>query len=190
MSPTFPAKPSVQPQLRLKQIVILHTTVYYVEPGKSAANRNYKKSYSTLEIDSDIMVFDEGDHLSPPIRPPDGIEWQSIPVQDLHIEDEISGNIGLTFPRINGTSPFIRLPHATLLDIISHDVNVNYFVEFHSAAVTAKGSSLTRIRQSHICMCWSTALKKLKDCPRSSSLHGCITTQSLGKIGVDDEMCR
>ncbi len=58
--------------------------------------------------------------MSPPILPPDGIWWCSIPVQDLHIEDEIRGDIGLSFPRIDGTSPFIRLPRGISLEIISH----------------------------------------------------------------------
>ncbi len=58
--------------------------------------------------------------MSPPILPPDEIWWRSIPVQDLHVEDKIRGNIGLSFPRIDGTSPFIRLPCGISLEIISH----------------------------------------------------------------------
>ena len=57
--------------------------------------------------------------MSTPIRPPHRIQWCSIPVQDLHIEDELCGDIGLSFPRIDGTSPFIRLPRQVSLDIIS-----------------------------------------------------------------------
>ena len=58
--------------------------------------------------------------MSPPIRPPHGIKWCSIPVRDLHIEDELYGDRGLSFPRIDGTSPFIHLPCQVSLDIISH----------------------------------------------------------------------
>ncbi len=75
---------------------------------------------STTEIDSEIIVFDGGGHMSPPIRPPDGIRWRSIPVRDLHVENKISGDIGLSFPRIGGTSPFIPLPRGISLEIISH----------------------------------------------------------------------
>ncbi len=57
--------------------------------------------------------------MSPAIRPRDGIQWRSIPVQDLHIDDGFSGDIGLSFPRIDGTSPFIQLPHPISLEIIS-----------------------------------------------------------------------
>jgi len=57
--------------------------------------------------------------MSPPIRPPHGIWWCSIPVRDLHIEDELSGDLGLSFPRIDGASPFIRLPHLFSLKIVS-----------------------------------------------------------------------
>jgi hypothetical protein len=58
--------------------------------------------------------------MAPPTLPPDGIWWQSTPVQDLYVEDEIRGDIGLSFPRIDGTSPFICLPCGILLEIISH----------------------------------------------------------------------
>ena len=54
------------------------------------------------------------------ISPPKGIKWRSIPVKDLHIEDETNGSIGLSYPKMNGISPFIRLPCAISLDIISN----------------------------------------------------------------------
>ena len=75
---------------------------------------------SITEIDSKVVVVDGGCEMSPPIQPPHGIRWHSIPVRDLHIEDELSGDVGLSFPRIDGTSPFIRLPHRVSLEIISH----------------------------------------------------------------------
>jgi len=75
---------------------------------------------SHAEIDSKILVVDGGGGMSTPICPPHGIWWCSIPVRDLHIEDELYGDIGLSFPRIDGTSPFIRLPRRVSLDIISH----------------------------------------------------------------------
>ena len=62
------------------------------------------------EIDSEIIVFDGGNESTPPIRPPDDIRWRSIPIRHLHIEDELRGNIGLSFQKIEGVSPFIRLP--------------------------------------------------------------------------------
>ena len=63
--------------------------------------------FSIAEIDSKVIVVDGGCEMSPPIRPPHGIRWCPIPVRDLHIEDELCGHIGLSFPRIDGTSPFI-----------------------------------------------------------------------------------
>ena len=71
-----------------------------------------------IEIDSDIVVFDGGDPLTPPIRPPDDIIWRSIPVRELHIEDEIRCDIGLIFRQTDGVSSFIRLPRQMSLDII------------------------------------------------------------------------
>ena len=76
--------------------------------------------YSITEIDSKVIVVDGGCEMSPPIRPPHGIRWCPIPVRDLHIEDELCGDIGLSFPRIDGTSPFIRLPRQVSLEIMSH----------------------------------------------------------------------
>ena len=87
----------------LREIVVLSTQVLM----------------STSLIDSEIIVFDGGDNCTPPIRPPDGVTWRSIPVRDLHIEDEVRGDIGLSFPRIHGTSPFIRLPRDVSLAIIA-----------------------------------------------------------------------
>jgi hypothetical protein len=52
---------------------------------------------STDEIDQDIIVFDGGDPSTPPIRPPDDIIWRSVPVRELHIEDKIRCDVGLTF---------------------------------------------------------------------------------------------
>jgi hypothetical protein len=63
---------------------------------------------------------DGGCEMSAPIQPPHGIRWCPIPVRDLHIEDELCGHIGLSFPRIDGTSPFIRLPRQVSLEILSH----------------------------------------------------------------------
>ena len=75
---------------------------------------------SNAEIDSKIIVVDKGGGMSPPIRPPHEIKWCSIPVRDLHIEDKLCGDIGLSFPGIDGTSPFICLHCQVSLDIISH----------------------------------------------------------------------
>ena len=77
---------------------------------------------SITEIGSEIIVFEGRDicHLQSPIRPPDGIQWCSIPVRDLHIEDKISDDISRSSPRIHGTSPFICLSHGISLEIISH----------------------------------------------------------------------
>jgi hypothetical protein len=65
---------------------------------------------STNQIDQDIIVFDGGDPSTPPIRPPDDIIWPSVPVRELHIEDEIRCDIGLTFRHTDEVSSFIRLP--------------------------------------------------------------------------------
>jgi hypothetical protein len=100
---------------------------------------------SIAKIDSKIIVVDGGCEMSPPIRPPHGIRWCPIPVRDLHIEDELSGDIGISFPRIDGTSPFIRLPRQVSLEIISHvglpaiyDASV-MMVDIHASYVDVSG---------------------------------------------------
>ena len=63
------------------------------------------------QIDSKIIVFDGGDPNSPPIKSPDGVQWQSLSVRMLHIPDDNEQNIGLTAPRMDDDVPaFIRLP--------------------------------------------------------------------------------
>jgi len=76
--------------------------------------------FSRTEIDNEIIVIDGGTHPCPPICPPKGIKWRSISIQDLHIEDETNGSVGLSYPKMNGISPFICLPRAISLDIISN----------------------------------------------------------------------
>ncbi len=81
---------------------------------------------SMNNIDKDIIVFDGGYINTPPIRPPDGMNCCSIQVHDLYIVDEVNGDMGLTFPRINGALPFICLPWSMALDIIGQCGLVKY----------------------------------------------------------------
>jgi hypothetical protein len=83
---------------------------------------------SCKEIDEEIkiVVFDGSDvpsnHLDVPskhIQPPDGVMWRCINVRMLHVEDETRPNIGLTFPKLDGVYPFIRLPRQLSLGIIA-----------------------------------------------------------------------
>jgi hypothetical protein len=70
-------------------------------------------------IDREIIVFDGGNPHTPPIKPPNGVNWQSLSVRLLHIQDNIQPNIGLTAPRMGyDISPFIQLPRQMSLDII------------------------------------------------------------------------
>ncbi len=62
------------------------------------------------EIDSEVIVFDSGDNTTPPIKPPDDVLWRFISVTLLHVEDKTEPNIGLTYPKIDGVYPFIRMP--------------------------------------------------------------------------------
>ena len=74
--------------------------------------------FSLCDIEDDIVVFDGGNMSCPPITPPKTVEWRRHHVSDLYIHDDPQGDIGLTFRRIDGCLPFIRLPRNTSLDII------------------------------------------------------------------------
>ena len=74
--------------------------------------------FSISYIEDEIIVFDGGNLSCPPISPPKTVGWRCHHVSDLHIEDDLRGDIGLTFRRIEGCLPFIRLPRNTSLDII------------------------------------------------------------------------
>jgi hypothetical protein len=45
--------------------------------------------------------------------------WRYLAVRMLHVEDETRPNIGLTFPKLDGVYPFIRLPCQLSLGIIA-----------------------------------------------------------------------
>ena len=77
---------------------------------------------STHEINKEIIVFDGGILDNPPTRPPDGVIWRCIPIREgnyVHICDEVDPHRGLTFQRVENVLPFIRLPRALSLNIIS-----------------------------------------------------------------------
>jgi hypothetical protein len=52
------------------------------------------------------------------ITPPKNVKWRHHHVSDFHIQDDIRGDIGLTFCRIDGCLPFICLPRNISLSII------------------------------------------------------------------------
>ena len=74
--------------------------------------------FSKDDIKNDIIVFDGGNSSCPMISPPKRVTWRRHHVSDLYIQDNLRGDIGLTFRRIDGCLPFIRLPRNTSLDII------------------------------------------------------------------------
>jgi hypothetical protein len=53
---------------------------------------------TTIKINNEVTVFDGGNNNTPPIRPPNGIQWHSISVRELCTKDETRGDISLTFP--------------------------------------------------------------------------------------------
>lgn len=75
--------------------------------------------FSMDDINSNIIVFDGGNSSCPIITPPKRVTWRRHHVSDLHIKDDLRGDIGLTYRRIDGCLPFIRLPRNTSLAIIS-----------------------------------------------------------------------
>jgi len=70
------------------------------------------------EVDKEFIIFDGGNVNNPPILPPDGVIWQSIPISKVHIYDDINPDIGLTITHSDNALPFIHLPRAISLKII------------------------------------------------------------------------
>ncbi len=70
-----------------------------------------QRTISPLLIKEHIVVFDGGNMGCPPITPPKSTTWRCHHVSELHAPDKISGDIGLSFPSIDGCPPFILCTH-------------------------------------------------------------------------------
>ena len=68
---------------------------------------NFNSTVSIDDINEEIIVFDGGNPDCPPITPPNCVIWRRLHVSDLCIRDDVRPTVGLTFPRVNGTLPFI-----------------------------------------------------------------------------------
>ncbi len=54
-------------------------------------------TFSIADINKDIIVFDGGNSSCPMMTPPKTMKWRGHHVSDLHIQDDLQGDIGLTF---------------------------------------------------------------------------------------------
>jgi len=107
---------------------------------------------SINEIEDEIIVFDGGEIDNPPIKPPDGVDWRSIPIvfgSHVHICDEVDPNCGLTFQRVDNVLPFIRLPRAMSLNILSQVGHYSIIKALH-ACEKHKKASLVRSDRKRI----------------------------------------
>ncbi len=101
---------------------------------------------STHKIENKIIVFDGGGIDNPPIKPPDGVVWQCIPTcvgNYVHICDEFDPNCGLMFQHVDNVLPFIRLPRAMSLNILSQVGHYSIIKALH-ACEKLKRTSLVR----------------------------------------------
>ena len=103
-------------------------------------------------IDKEIIVFDGGVIDNPLIRPPDRVVWQCISVSEgkyVHISKEVDPHCGLSYQQLDIGLPFIRLPQAQSLNILSytgHQAIINAL----DACEKLKRSSLVRCDCKHI----------------------------------------
>jgi len=98
---------------------------------------------SHQQINSEVIVFDGGNLTCPPIKPPDGLLWHSFPVHMLHVEDEIDPNLGLTYLKIDGIRPFIRMPRNMSLSITAN-VGLKKIMNSLNACEKLRSTSLSR----------------------------------------------
>jgi hypothetical protein len=107
---------------------------------------------SSHEIDKEIIVFDSRAIDNPPIRPPDGVVWQHIPVSEgkyVHVSDEVDPHCGLTFQQPDNVLPFIRFPRAQSLNILSHTGH-QAIIKALNACEKLKRTSLVRSDHKHM----------------------------------------
>ncbi len=91
-------------------------------------------------------MVDGGNSGNPPIIHPDGIIWHCLSVLDgshLHVQDESNPLRGLTFPRVDGALPFIKMPCDDLLSI-TQKVTMNDIVSTLEECERLKKTSLIR----------------------------------------------
>jgi hypothetical protein len=104
---------------------------------------------SIQEIEDGIIVFDGGNPTTPPILPPDGLTWRSIPISKLYVDDETNPNNGLSCPHINNSLPFIWLPCISALFIIQAS-GLKRIYNALEACEKMRKVSLVRGKRKHI----------------------------------------
>jgi hypothetical protein len=73
------------------------------------------------DVEKDILVFDRGDSNNPPIKPPNGVNWQQISISGekfIVTLDQNDHNCGLTYAHLDETRPFIRMPQVQSLSLL------------------------------------------------------------------------
>jgi hypothetical protein len=107
---------------------------------------------SASAIQKDIVVVDGGDIGNPSILPPDGINWRSVSVRDgchLYVPDDSNPLRGLTFARIDGVLPFIKMPRDYAL-AITEKVTINDIVATLEVSERLNKTSLIRGERKRI----------------------------------------
>jgi hypothetical protein len=73
------------------------------------------------DVEEDILVFDGGDSDNPPIKPPNGVNWQLISISDekyIVALDHNDPDCGLTYACFDDDHPFIHMPRGMSLSIL------------------------------------------------------------------------
>ncbi len=146
-------------------------------------------SLTCNNIDSEIIVFDSGDTTSPQIKPPAGIQWRCISIRMLHVYRFGFSKDGW------GLSLYSIAPS----DVAGNNCWVWFRKKYQitdrlqNAPTYGAGSwwcipCLHRLWEvCYLCLCWSSALPKLEDHSKPSSLYASSAQFTLEDTGVDDE---
>ncbi len=104
------------------------------------------------DIDDDIVVVDGGDLDNPSIRPPDGVTRHPISVMNgehIFVQDNVDPFRGLTFTRVDGVRPFIRLSRQMSLNILRQNGTEKIFSALEECS-KMKRTPLVRSDCKHI----------------------------------------
>ena len=136
-------------------------------------------------------MFGGGAIDNPPIRPSDGVLWWCIPIHGrnyVHIWHAIDHHCGLMFQRVDNVLPFIRLPQAQFLNILS---NTGHYSIIKALQALEKLKRTSLVRSDQKCIFGDYGTKVMYTCAgakvsrRSCMVLSCSVCGKIAKKALD-----